>query len=110
MCYVFENWELQWSSLPKGFICWRSFLYCTEEKFDDIFNFISDSDILYDIEYKSRLAAALGEQLKMRVTNHCRRIKPHWGLKSSPKLKDIFLATQSKKKALFKIKKIYEKL
>lgn len=49
----------------------------TEEKFNEIFNFIRDSNILHDIEYKPRLAAALGERLKMRIINHCRRINPY---------------------------------
>ena len=47
------------------------------EEFNEIFNFIRDSNILHNIEYKPCLAAALGERLKMRMINHCGRINPY---------------------------------
>ena len=45
----------------------------SDEKFDDIFNYIVNTGILGDIGHQENLAAGLGERLKMRMISHCRR-------------------------------------
>ena len=45
----------------------------TDEKFNNIFNYIVQSEILSDIEHQENLAARLGERLKMRMVSYCKR-------------------------------------
>ena len=45
----------------------------TDDKFNDVFNYIVQSGILRDIGYQENLAASLGEHLKMRMIAHCKR-------------------------------------
>ena len=45
----------------------------TEEKFNDIVNYIQQSGILGDISYQQHAAARLGERLKRTIMSNCRR-------------------------------------
>ena len=44
-----------------------------DEKFDEIFNTVLQSGILQDIDHDPKLAAALGERIKMKMITHCRQ-------------------------------------
>lgn len=44
----------------------------TNDKFDNIFQYIVDTGLFDDIEYSQKRAAAFGERLKIQMIKHCR--------------------------------------
>ena len=45
----------------------------SNEKFENIFNYIVQTGLFADIENNQNRAAAFGERLKMQMIKHCRR-------------------------------------
>ena len=51
-----------------------------QAKLDEIFTHIVGTGLFDDIQHNSKLAAGIGESLKMRMIRHCRRHKPPGGV------------------------------
>ncbi len=48
----------------------------TQEKLDDIFSYMINTGIFEDIKFNPKLAAGIGESLKLRMTRYCRTRNP----------------------------------
>ena len=48
----------------------------TQEKLDDIFKYMMNTGIFADIKHNPKLAAGIGESLKLRMTRYCRTRNP----------------------------------
>ena len=80
--YFYRATKIEWclsyneTVRPKAKLTEDEELPYTQAKMDQIFEYIVGTGILDDINHNPKLAAGIGESLKMRMTRHCRRHNP----------------------------------